>query len=229
MKKLFTLITLLFVGVLYSQNSFTLYHFNAEDGGERAIANLATEFWGDAKFNSGGVQIERIGMGDNPWSHRIIFFGELGNRGRVEGDVEKYEWGLFRQRLNDYVKEWGPGYAGRFLSYAGGQPKDYPTIQIYEFTPKDAQAFQKAHEKLVKSTSKTRGDRPVAFGSFDIGGGGASHWIAIGSSDFDDLMDQKVKAEKNNSKEWAEWWKTNGGFENKGNFVIRVLATFGSL
>ena len=42
-------------------------------------------------------------------------------------------------------------------------------------------------------------------------------------------MDQKVKAENNNSKEWAEWWKTNGGFEYKGNFVIRVLATFGSL
>ena len=95
--------------------------------------------------------------------------------------------------------------------------------------PSNAEAFQKAHEKLVKSTSKTRGDRPVAFGTFDVGGGGASHWVAIGSSDFDDLMDQKVKAEKNNSKEWAEWWKTNGGFENKGNFVIRVLATFGSL
>ena len=48
MKKLLTLITLLFVGVLYSQNSFTLYHFNAKDGGEKAIADLATEYWGDA-------------------------------------------------------------------------------------------------------------------------------------------------------------------------------------
>ena len=42
-------------------------------------------------------------------------------------------------------------------------------------------------------------------------------------------MDQKVKSEKNYSKEWAEWSKTNGGYENKGNFVIRVLATFGGL
>ena len=34
----------------------------------------------------------------------------------------------------------------------------------------------------MEHTAKTRGDRPVAFGSYDIGGGqNISHWVAFDS------------------------------------------------
>ena len=59
---------------------FRVYHFNAKED-ESAIAALADEYWGDAKFKSGGVQIERIGIGDNEWTHRVVVFGQVGNLG----------------------------------------------------------------------------------------------------------------------------------------------------
>ena len=95
MKKLLIIILFISGAVAYSQNSFRVYHFNAKEGAESAIAALADEYWGDAKFKSGGVQIERIGIGDNEWTHRVVVFGQVGNLGREEGDVEKNEWPLF--------------------------------------------------------------------------------------------------------------------------------------
>ena len=229
MKKILTLIALFSITTLFSQNTFQLWHFNAKDGMGSAIVELAKERWDNANFKSGGIQVEAIKHGDNKWSHRIILFGEVGKIGRVDGDQEKDEQSYFRRKMNDYVEEWGPSSAGRFLSFVGN-PKltAYPYIQIYDTKLNDPVAFQKAHENLVKATSKDRGDRPIAFGTYDVGGGGNSHWVAIGSLDFNDLMAQKVKGEKN-VKAWADWNKTNGGFESTSNFTLEVKAAFGSL
>ena len=229
MKKLIYIISFIFIATnLYSQNTFRLWHFNAKDGTETAIGELMIKHNENAEFKSGGVQIERISFGDNKWSHRVVAFGEVGKIGRT--DLKEFQQGLFLEKLNNYVEEWGPSYAGRFLSYVGGQPKDYPFIQIYEITPNDPIAFKKAHDKFVIKASKTIGDRPIAFGTYDIGSpNGATHWVVIGSSGFSDLIDQKQKWEDNFSKEAAEWAKTNGGVEFKSNFTIRVLAAFGSL
>ena len=228
MKKI--LIIILFIsGTLgYSQNTFRLWHFNAKDGAENAIAALADEYWGDAKFKSGGVQIERIGIGDNEWSHRVIVFGEIGKIGREEGDVDENEWSLFLERFNNHVEEWGTSAAGRFSSYVGAAPKDFPYIQLYEIQVSNPTAFKKAHDKIVSQSKKILGDRPVAFGSFDIGGNGASHWVAVGSKGFEDLMKFKVETRKM-EKEWSEYYKMRGPVVNISNFVIEVLKTYGGL
>ena len=225
MKKLLLFITFLSTGLLHSQMTFQLWHFNAKPGMESAIADLAESQWGDAKFKSGGIQVERIGHGDNEWSHRVILFGEIGKIGRVEGDVEKYEWDLFAERMNNYVDEWGTSYAGRFLSIVGGAWIDFPYVQIYDLKLDDPAAFKKAHDKIVDQTSKSRGDRPVAFGTYDIGGGTITHWVAVGSKNFEDLMSQKVANDKY-MKEWAEWNKNNGGAESLSNYTIHVLASY---
>jgi hypothetical protein len=226
MKKLLFLVSIFSVTNLFSQNTFQLWNFNAKDGMEGSIAKLADEQWGDAKFKSGGIQIERIAHGDNPWSHRIILFGEVGKIGRVDGDIEDSEWGLFQEKLNNFIEEWGPSYAGRFLSAEGGSWIDYPYVQIYDLKLDDPVAFKNAHDKLVKQTSKSRGNRPVAFGTYDIGGGeNVSHWVAIGSKDFNDLMSQKVIEEKY-VKEWSEWSKNNGGAVTMSNYTLRVLAGY---
>ena len=132
MKKVVFLVAIFSVTSLFSQNTFQLWNFNAKDGMEGAIAKLADEQWGDAKFKSGGIQIERIGHGDNPWSHRVILFGEVGKIGRVDGDVTDTEWALFQEKFNNLVEEWGTSYAGRFMSIEGGSWVDYPYVQIYD-------------------------------------------------------------------------------------------------
>lgn len=226
MKKVLFLVAIFSVTSLFSQNTFQLWNFNAKDGMEGAIAKLADEQWGDAKFKSGGIQIERIGHGDNPWSHRVILFGEVGKIGRVDGDVTDTEWALFQEKFNNLVEEWGTSYAGRFMSIEGGSWVNYPYVQIYDLNLNDPLAFKNAHDKLVKQTSKTRGERPVAFGAYDIGGGkNVTHWVAIGSKDFNDLMAQKA-IEETYVKEWAEWSKNNGGATIIANYSLNVLAAF---
>ena len=87
----------------------------------------------------------------------------------------------------------------------------------------DPIAFKLAHDKLVKQTSKTRENRPVAFGTYDIGGGeNVSHWVAIGSKGFSDLISQKI-LDDNYGKEWAE---NNGGATSPSNYTLRVLAAY---
>ncbi len=228
MKKiLYFLSFVLFTNNAFSQNTFRLWHFNAKQGTEEAIGNIITEHNKNAEYKSGGVQIERITFGDNVWTHRVVAFGELGKLGR--NDLKEYQQDLFLEKLNNYVEEWGPSYAGRFLSYVGSEPKDYPLIQIYDIKPNDPEAFKKAHDKYVNKVSKVLGNRPVGFGTYDIGSpNGATHWVVIGSSDFNDLIGQKQKMEKY-TKEWEEWGKTNGGVEIKSNFTILVLAAFGGL
>ena len=75
---------------------------------------------------------------------------------------------------------------------------------------------------------KTLDNRPVAFGNFDIGGEGATHWVAVGSKSLNDLMKLKVEMEKM-EKEWDEYYKSRGGVDPKSNFVIQVLKTYGGI
>ena len=228
MKKLFIFILFISGAVAYSQNSFRVYHFNAKEGAESAIAALADEYWGDAKFKSGGVQIERIGIGDNEWTHRVVVFGQVGNLGREEGDVEKNEWPLFLERFNNYVEESGPSAAGRFIHYQGGAPKDFPYIQLYTFRPSNPSAFQKAHIKMASQLKKVMGDRPIVLGNFDIGGEGASHWVAVGHSNFGDLMKIKVEFGKF-EKQWDEYFRARGPVNDVSNFIVEVLKTYGGI
>ncbi|MAJ50521.1 MAG: hypothetical protein CMB82_02770 [Flammeovirgaceae bacterium] len=226
MKKLLIIISIISVNSLFAQNTFQYWNFNAKPGMEDAIANLTEEYWGDAKFKSGGIQIERYAHGNEPWSHRVILFGEVGKIGREEGDEKEFEWELFIQKLNHFIEEWGTSAAGRFMSIEGGSWIDFPYVQIYNLKLNDPGAFKSAHDKIVKQTAKTRGDRPVAFGTYDIGGGeNISHWVAVGSSDFNDLMSQKALNDQY-EKEWVEWSKNNGGHTIPSNYTIQVLAAF---
>jgi len=226
MKKLLIIIFVISAGSLFAQNTFQLWNFNAKPGTQEAIANLAAEQWGDAKFKSGGIQVERYAHGDEPYTHRVILFGEVGKIGRVEEDQNEMRGALFFQKLNHFIEEWGSSCAGRFMSIEGGSWVDFPYVQIYNLKLDDPAAFKSAHDKIVEQTTKTRGDRPVAFGSYDIGGGqNISHWVALGYEDFDDLISQKV-LEEQYTKEWAQWAENNGGFESPSNYTIQVLAAF---
>lgn len=215
-------------GIAQVQNSFTLYEMKVKTGGERALAELFDDYWGEAKFKSGGVSIERISIGDNEMTHRIIIFGEVGNRGRVEGDVTSAEWNLFRERVNNYVEEWGPSAAGRFMSYFGGAPNDYPYIQLYEFEAENPMAFKTAFDKIAAKLTKIQDGRPMAMGNYDIGGGGATHWVAIGHKDLGDLFKQKVKYE-GVPKVLQEFIANRGTTNATRNFTINVIKWYGSL
>jgi len=230
MKKIYLLSILLFSMLAFSQaqNSFAVYEMKVKKGGERALAQLFDDYWGDANWKSGGVSVERIAIGDNDMTHRVIVFGQVGNRGRAEGDVKEFEWALFQQRVNDYVEEWGPSAAGRFISYFGGSPNDYPYIQLYEFEAENPAAFKTAFEKVAKKLSKIQDGRPMALGNYDIGGAGATHWVAIGHNNFGDLLEQKVKYEEV-PKVLQEFLSNRGPVEPIRNFTVNIIKWYGEL
>ena len=112
------------------------------------------------------------------------------------------------------------------MSIKGGSWVDFPYVQIYNLKLDDPAAFKSAHDKIVEQTAITRGDRPIAFGSYDIGGGqNISHWVAVGSSDFSDRISQ-MDLNEQYQKEWAEWAENNGGVSIPSNYTIQVLAAF---
>lgn len=209
------------------QNSFSLYHFEVKPGGEAPLIALFDEYWGDAKFKSGGVSLEKVNIGDNPWTHRVLIFGEVGNRGRVEGDTEKYEWPLFVQRINNHIEEWGPSSAGRISSFHGNPPDDNPYFQLYELVVENPVAFQKAFDNIAKKLDKIQDGRTMAFGNYDIGGQGATHWVAIGHKNFGDLLEQKVKYEKV-PKILQEFLAERGKVTPLRNFTITRAKYYGN-
>ena len=83
----------------------------------------------------------------------MSFFGKGGKIGGT--DLKEFKKGLFLEKLNNLVEEWGSSYAGRFLSYLVSQNKSFPFIQIYNITPKDPIAFKKAHDKFISKKNKT--------------------------------------------------------------------------
>jgi hypothetical protein len=72
-------------------------------------------------------------------------------------------------------------------------------------------------------------DRPVAFGSFDIGiPNGATHFVAVGYKGVSDNIVMKSKIEQALAKERKEYFKNRGDVTNTGNFDLRILKTYGS-
>ena len=223
MKKFIYLVFVLSVSISYSQNTFRLWHFNAKDGTEEAIGNLLAEHNKDAAFKSGGVQIERISYGDNMWTHRVVAFGEVGKIGRT--DLKEFQQDLFLEKINNFVEEWGPAYAGRFLSFVGGVPKDFPFIQIYNIKPNDPFAFQKAHDKFVGKASKILGDRPVGFGTYDINKpDGATHWAAVSGKSEEDHIKLLEKLEK--MSEFYSFLDNRGPVEDIRDYETYILELY---
>jgi|TARA_B100001059_G_scaffold48397_1_gene41405 hypothetical protein len=225
MKKLLLFIAFITIAQLNSQ-SFSVFQVKVEKGGEQALLKLFDDTFGDKEFKSGGVQIESIHVGDIDGyaSHRIAFIGDPSNWGTVE-EWEPNEFQLFWSRAQDHF-EWKRSSSGNFLSYDGGAINEYPYYQIYEISVEDPSSFKSAHDKLVNQLSDVRDGRPVALGNFSIGGNGASHWVAVGAKNWQDLMIQKSLNESY-TKEWQAYYNNRGNVEGMINYSFYVVKSYG--
>jgi len=231
MKKIKTIIFCL-IGVFgFSQvPSFTVAYFDAKPYQQNEIAEKFDNFYKDIEFNSGGVYLEKLNRGNTMGTHRIVFFGDAANWGMKEGQKESNQRWLFWRNVSDHVESWGDKYSGRILDYNGEvAPDHYGYIQIYDIAVSDPEKFLAAHQKIVSQARGLMEDRPVAFGTYDIGSpNGATHWVAVGYKDVRDNIVIKSKMEQELSKEWSEYFKNRGEVINKGNFDLNILRTYGS-
>ena len=147
-----------------------------------------------------------------------------------EGQKEKSEKSIFWRNVNDHVESWGDSFSGRILDYDGDvAPDHYGYIQIYDIEVDNPEKFFAAHKKIVSQARGLMEDRPVAFGTYDVGSpNGATHWVAVAYKNIGDNIVIKSKMEQELSKEWKEYFKNRGEVINKGNFDLKILKTYGS-
>ena len=109
MKKILFFI-LTFIGInSFAQNAFSSVELSVKNGHGQALKQLVDNFYQDVKFKEGsGFALQRLWQGSDHGSHRLLWWGPLGNRGRVDGDVKDYVnaafWASLRPHLDGPCK-----------------------------------------------------------------------------------------------------------------------------
>ena len=221
MRKLLFLILL--VSTAGFSQAFMEFQFDAKRGTEDAIFALTDEFWGEAEFKSGGINIESINIGNEKASHRVLLYGDPANWGRVDTmNVNQDKWEAFVQKLNNHIEDWTHSSSGHVLSWENDDSDDYKYVQIYDLIAYDQGAFKAAHDKIVKKFSDTMEGRAVGFGTYQIGGyKGATHWVAVAYKNWADLM-TKTRELQERKKEWAEYYQNRGKVQSIRNYTIYI-------
>ena len=222
------LLYLLFLvsSLTYSQNAFMEFQFDAKRGSQDAILALTDEFWGDAEFKSGGINIEAFNIGNVESTHRIVLYGDPANCGRSDSLSNSDKWGLFTQKLNNHIDKWTHSSSGNVISWSGEGSDDNKYFQVYEFEASNPQAFQAAHDKIVSQMSSILGDRVIGFGDYLISGyNGATHWVLVTAKNWADLVQNRRKMQEL-TKEWEEYYKKRGEVEHVRNWTARDLRSY---
>jgi len=229
MKKLCTLLFLsLFFNIALSQtNTFTVQYFDVKQGSAGDLVALYDSFFEGVEFKTGGLYLERMERGDVSGTHRIVYFGELGNTGMVEGSKTSADWQKFRVDRREFIEKMGNSYSGRIISSNGVDPFSKRYFQLYEGTVYEPEKFIPAHNKGMEEVWDYEGNA-MLFGSYDVGSpGGATHWAAFGANSLQSLMLWKVFIEENNADGQAEYLSSRGKVVELGNFSLRILRQYG--
>ena len=112
MKKLFTLLFFsLFFNIALSQtNTFTVQYFDVKPGAQSDLAALYDSFFEGVAFKSGGLYLERMDRGDVLGTHRVVYFGELGNSGMVQGSKTREDWQKFNAARREFIDKNGHSF-----------------------------------------------------------------------------------------------------------------------
>ena len=93
--------------------------------------------------------------GDVSGTHRIVYFGELGNSGMVEGSKTRADWQKFREDRRKFIEKWGNSYSGRIISSNGVDPFSKGYFQVYEGIVYEPEKFIPAHNKGMEEVWNT--------------------------------------------------------------------------
>ena len=229
MKNLFTLFLFsLFINIAISQtNTFTVQYFDVKPGSAGDLLSLYDAFYEGVEFKTGGLYLERMDRGDVSGTHRIVYFGELGNSGMVEGSKTRQDMQKFRMDRRELIEKMGNIYSGRIISSNGVDPFSKGYFQLYEGIVYEPEKFIPAHNKGMEEVWDYDGNA-MLFGTYDVGApGGATHWAAFGADNLQSLMLWKVFIEENNADGQAEYFNSRGKTEDLTNFSLRILKQYG--
>ena len=226
MRKLLLIVLIIFsTDIIAQQMAYNVVYVRAEENSESQIGDLLETYYTENKMKSGGVVLERLRHGrPEGMTHRIVWLWELGNRGMVDGELADYEQSNFRSQLRGYVEEWGMSYSGRMINWVEGDMEETPFVHIWDITPADPAAFQKAHKELVESVPQVFGDRFNGFGTYDINQpNGATHWVLVSGKDLDDHLQLFNDMETKYPAAMQKFFKDRGETKSVHDFTFQNL------
>tara|TARA_B100000941_G_scaffold282167_1_gene250344 strand:+ start:54 stop:818 length:765 start_codon:yes stop_codon:yes gene_type:complete len=228
MKKIILFITIMLPLALSAQ-AFTAVKIKVNDGSQGSVAQLIDDHYKDANFREGsGFNIERLWQGSGEWTHRIVFYGELGNSGRIDGDMSPFQNSAFWSNLRLYTKGHYEASSGRVLEWKEGD-EEQDNFIVYDVTIKDMSAYMKAHQKFIDELSEEDNfkNRGFAVGTYDIGRpNGAWHWIILTGKDTDDLMLMHQEMQTKYLKQLTNYFVNRGEVEEIKDYRVEILKSY---
>ena len=211
MKKLLYLFILLISACISAQNAFTAIEIQVERGQGGAVAKIVDDFMKDAKFKeNSGFNLERLWQGGGDFTHRFVFYGPIGDRGRAEGDMSEYENNAFWSNIRPFMQK-TRAFSGRVIDWKQGNDKQ-SNLLVYDVIVKNPTNYAKAHKTILKKLGSSEfKNRTVAFGTYDVGRPrGATHWVLLSGEGTDDLIMMHKNLQEKYAKEMTEYFTNRG-------------------
>ena len=211
MKKIIYLFTLFTTINFFGQNAFTAVEIKVNRGQGGAVAKIVDDFMKDAKFKENSwFNLERLWQGSGDFTHRFVFYGPIGDRGRAEGDMSEYENNAFWSSLRPFMQK-TRAFSGRVIDWKQGNDKQ-SNLLVYDVIVKNPANYAKAHKNILKKLGNSEfKNRTVAFGTYDLGRpGGATHWVLLSGEGTDDLIMMHKNLQEKYTEEITEYFTNRG-------------------
>ena len=227
MKKIIYLFTLFTTINFFGQNAFTAVEIKVNRGQGGAVAKIVDDFMKDAKFKeNSGFNLERLWQGSGDFTHRFVFYGPIGDRGREEGDMSEYENNAFWSSLRPFMQK-TRAFSGRVIDWKQGNDKQ-SNLLVYDVVVKNPTNYAKAHKNILKKLGSSEfKNRTVAFGTYDVGRpSGATHWVLLSGEGTDDLIMMHKNLQEKYTKEITEYFTNRGEVIDLRDVRIERMAQY---
>lgn len=221
MMKKITLFFLFIPLLAVSQTIFNISNLHVSGKDWNSLLKLYDDYYSSVEFDSGGVVIDRIILGDGEFNIRIARYGDLNNWG-IKTERPDYQGPAFWRGRNDFVNDYGPSYAGTSLWYSGSSNPSHRVQQRWFLKVDDPQKFMTAFEQFMKDTKKMMGDRWIAVAAYTANSPkGATHSVGMAAENWVEM--EQLRAQILQSKAFENFIINRGEVEDVGNIMYRRM------
>jgi hypothetical protein len=222
MKKLLVLLAVVFTTSAFAQRLSRVNEISVDGPDRGAVLDLMDDFYGTVKYNDGsGVVLQWIRMGIDESSHRIISYGDAANFGVLPGERKEYQGPAFWSRLSRHIS-FNRSSASAILEVLSSNNRDHNFSQSWDIKVSDPEKFLNAFRMFISESKDQIGERRIAIGAHTINGyGGATHWISLGGSSWEEI--EMVRAKMQQTNAWTKYLKNRGDLEYIRNYLVQEV------
>jgi len=222
MKKLLLIIALVFTTSTIAQRLNRVTEISVDGPNRGAVLDLMDDFYGTVRYNDGsGIVLQWIRMGIDESSHRVISYGDANNFGVLDGERKEYQGAAFWSRLSRQ-SSYNRSSASVTIEVLSPNNQNHNFSQNWDLKIKDPEKYLNALRILITELKNEIGERRIAFGAHTINGySGATHWLTLGGSSWQEIEIVKAKIQQTNA--WTKYLKNRGDVEYIRNYLVQNI------